>query len=93
MEVEHIEQCLDIELREDSRSVQDRVWCLRIIWRRLNWIPGHIILGSERLSATFALIDTLTHHSLLGILGLRHARIASLEQLVDLIKVGHTMWS
>lgn len=44
MEVEHIEQRLNVELRKDPRRVQNRVRMLRIIRRCLERIPGHVVL-------------------------------------------------
>ena len=42
--VEHVEERLDVDLREDAGCVQQRVWHLRVVGWRLNGIPRYIVL-------------------------------------------------
>lgn len=43
--VEHVEERLDVELREDARRVQQVMGHLRVVRWRLDRVPRHIILG------------------------------------------------
>lgn len=47
MEIEHIEEGFYVELREDSRRVQNGMRSLRVIRWGLERITRHVILRSE----------------------------------------------
>jgi len=47
--IEDVEQCLDVQLREQSRGGEDRQWRLRIIRRRGVGIPWDVVLGLIRV--------------------------------------------
>ncbi len=48
--VEHVAQRLDIQLREDSRRVKQRVWHLGVVRWRLDGVPGYVVLGPSDAS-------------------------------------------
>ena len=66
--VEHVEERLDVQLREDARCAKQRVWHLRVVRRCLYGIPGYVVLrprvkcdGLAR--RTTAHLDSVTHFS------------------------------
>lgn len=45
MEVEHIKQRFDVQLCKNPRCIQDKIWCLRVVWRCLERISRYVVLG------------------------------------------------
>ncbi len=92
--VEHVEERLDVQLREDARGAEQRVRHLRVVRWCLDGVPRHVVLRpitKKWVSEEYWVIGRPCH-VLLGVLRLRHARIASLQQFMDLVEVRHPVW-
>ena len=58
VEIEHVEEGLDIELGEDTRSIEQRKRLLGVIRRRLEWVPRHVVFRPwSRRNMTFNFYD------------------------------------